>query len=504
MFCFLGRRSASRLLRQLFDNDVQCVGKVEDNVELPLLPRIACLLDAYSMQLRGGHGLVTAADCIYFTLLQYQRRIDSIEIHETAVQESRLQGVSAADADISGVPTLDWRAQLDSKKAEAISGIMERAAAYSLGTFSCASGLLQLATGSAQREDVLKRLQQQVEDEYGAASEEIQASLEAAHSMTDRHFESYLKELRQSVGFWEAEIETTFAEWQDISAALQDVNWGKASVWEKLAKDVSQLLISLCICEMPATWWQGLGRQLPFFSTPQQRTDRVLVEVANRLLELDLQQHAHGFASPPRQELLVEVLKVVRLRQCLPAVAQHLLRNPDFKTLAELQVNGECRSVLSCAMDPDQKWALHIQQIFGAFLVDLALRGAVPYVAVQVGLLQAGCCNGWVDVCKAALAYTDEEHRTPLHVALASRNSSLAKQLLLAKADPSLRSPAGSSAVDIVRDKRLRALMSALAPPDSGLVADLGLFDEAVAMLPEPLQEEIFQALEKEPRQMQI
>mmetsp|Transcript_7309 Transcript_7309/g.22297 ORF Transcript_7309/g.22297 Transcript_7309/m.22297 type:complete len:80 (-) Transcript_7309:58-297(-) len=76
--------------------------------------------------------------------------------------------------------------------------------------------------------------------------------------------------------------------------------------------------------------------------------------------------------------------------------------------------------------------------------------------------------------------------------------------LLLARADPSMRVPSGASPLDVACDKRLLALLAALAPPQAQLVADLARFDEAVMMLPEPLQEEILLATESETRRMQI
>mmetsp|Transcript_63967 Transcript_63967/g.198099 ORF Transcript_63967/g.198099 Transcript_63967/m.198099 type:complete len:80 (-) Transcript_63967:58-297(-) len=76
--------------------------------------------------------------------------------------------------------------------------------------------------------------------------------------------------------------------------------------------------------------------------------------------------------------------------------------------------------------------------------------------------------------------------------------------LLLAKADPSIRAPSGASPLDVAPDRRLLALLAAMAPPRAQLVADFTQFDEAVLLLPDSLQEEILLATESETRRMQI
>mmetsp|Transcript_71278 Transcript_71278/g.202107 ORF Transcript_71278/g.202107 Transcript_71278/m.202107 type:complete len:210 (-) Transcript_71278:48-677(-) len=98
----------------------------------------------------------------------------------------------------------------------------------------------------------------------------------------------------------------------------------------------------------------------------------------------------------------------------------------------------------------------------------------------------------------------DECGQTHLFKAAATGNLVIVASLLLASGDPSLRSKAGATALDVARDRRLQALMTAMAPADEGLVADAWLLDEAVLQLPEHLRGKVLDAAESELRKMQI
>eukprot|EP00928_Gymnodinium_smaydae_P039442 TRINITY_DN26945_c0_g1_i2.p1 TRINITY_DN26945_c0_g1~~TRINITY_DN26945_c0_g1_i2.p1 ORF type:complete len:456 (-),score=63.83 TRINITY_DN26945_c0_g1_i2:133-1500(-) len=411
--------------------------KVAQDDTLPSLPRVACLLDGYEKEVRGGHGVMTAAECLYFSLLEFQRRLDLLEIHELALRTARSEP-SSGDK---------WREELARKKVEASGALVERAKHYTIGERSAQTGLLQVAAGVAEKTLLLQRFTEKLEDEYETAAKQISASIEALAGEKQEIFDSYLKELNRSSSFWESEIESTFAEWVDASKHLHQGGERQSCVWDELTMELAQVFAWVHMREFSVSEPPALGLRYFVISSrkvQEERADQILVEVCARLLEIELEQSLHGLHCLRRRALLRQALAAARAMYSLPRIAQHLLRNTDFGCLVD-------RASVPVMEEGSEPWVAWLIEILGEFLMFLAVTCARSDQAIDVGLLRRNSSAAWSIIKQGVFLYTDDarEGRTPLHEAMLHQNHWLVGQLVHAKADPSVCDKRANSALSL-------------------------------------------------------
>lgn len=476
------------------DDDVTAGGSSSASAPPPL-SEVSYCLERYRTEVHGDHGLMTAVDSLYLTSLECQRKLDLVEIQRAAICAARSasrhahkqtesdEAAKPPEADNAVAAEGGWRRELELKRAQAVEALAERAKNYVVGTRSTKSGLLQLATDAASKQAVLQRFKDHLEDEYAAGAAEIQASIEMVVDLDEQHYDAYLVHMQRSVEFWEAELESTFNDWEIASRNYYRGGERERCAWEELQACCGRLLECLRN-EAAARPTRGETARrgtvpLPWQSEEQERADRALIEVCSRLVEIELEQGAHGFQNKQREELLLEVLELAKSRSCYPGVGHHLLRNADFCALATLQPDGTDRPVLAVAASSGQPWAAHLRDIFGALLLDLAVTGLGPARALEVGLLcgaegwdstdggasparrpgrisaedMARWRKGWEEIRQAAVAYMDEnrEQRTALQEALLRGRVGYARLLVEAKADPEAADATGLTAIAIAK-----------------------------------------------------
>lgn len=379
------------------ENEDPTAGESNNAGAAPPLSEVSRRLERYRTEVRGDHGLMTAVDSLYLTSLEYQRRLDLVEIQRATIQAQwassrQSDGDKAAVAHGScaeggSVETDCWRRELDLKRKQAVEALFERAQSYVVGTRSTRSGLLQLATDSDSKQAVLQRFKDTLEEEYAAGAAEIEASIEMVASMEQQQYDAYLLHMQRSAEFWEAELESTFNDWETASRRYYRVGEREKRAWEELSACCTRLLEWLRTVPVPRAPRNDAAQWLVWQTEDQERGERSLLEACSRFLEIELEQAAHGRRNKLREDLLLEMLEVARSRNCFPGVGHHLLRNADFCALASLQPDGSDRPVLDAAASHGQPWAAYLRDIFGALLIDLAITGQSPSKALDVGLL---------------------------------------------------------------------------------------------------------------------
>lgn len=261
----------------------------------------------------------------------------------------------------------NWRFQANKRKAEAIESLAERAQQYAIGKPSMCSGLLCLAENDTEKETLVERFSRELDDEYEAATQEIEASLDSLAQSGKEAASTFLGKLRQSSHFWHQEMATTSTEWEKTSKSMHEGGERLNCIWDALAQNVERLL-ACASTHLPLDEDEnGITPSSPVArSVSADLSDSVLVEVCSRLFEIELYESAHGFSHGhgQRQELLNKVLQQARKQRCMPRIAQNLLTSADFCSLAGLRLTDDDSPFLSKASAPSQPWAEWLRELF--------------------------------------------------------------------------------------------------------------------------------------------
>lgn len=426
----------------------------EAAVQLPPVPHALLCIQLYAAQVRGGHEHVTAADLLYFQLLQLQRSHDLIEVHEKAAVAQRAEGDDAK--------TYNWQAELARRKAEATEGIVERAKHYAVGKLSEESGLLRFAKDAAEKGLVLQHFRGQLEEEYAAAAHEIGSSLEAIVQMQEAQFTSYLSNLKRREEFCESEITECFDAWEQVSKSLNEGGYQQGCTWSELT-ETSGTVLAWASANTSTAWssWNPLQWLTAIFMPGNERGRRLLVELGGCLLEASRRQETHSLESPEaaeRDTILASALQASRRHGCLPDVGRYLLRASMETTLGAAEKADPAKAGDAQGGPPWRPWVV---EVLGELLLDLAAQGpplpgwpeAVREItAVRIlGDGPAGCREAQVALRTSVVSYKDCKGRTALHVAVSLGHASLVRRLLAVGANPNTRDGNDMSAVALAR-----------------------------------------------------